>query len=92
MADAVVLITTEADKISQAAQSIVELKGVSDVYSVAGDVDLVAIVSTPDFGDLASTIPEGIAKVDGVVSTQTLMAFRQYSTRDEAAAFDLGVD
>ncbi|KFI73593.1 transcriptional regulator AsnC family protein [Bifidobacterium minimum] len=92
MADAVVLITTEADKISQAAQSIVELKGVSDVYSVAGDVDLVAIVSTPDFGDLASIIPEGIAKVDGVVSTQTLMAFRQYSTRDEAAAFDLGVD
>ncbi|MCH4159467.1 MAG: Lrp/AsnC ligand binding domain-containing protein [Bifidobacterium minimum] len=92
MADAVVLITTEADKISQAAQSIVELKGVSDVYSVAGDVDLVAIVSTPDFGDLTSIIPEGIAKVDGVVSTQTLMAFRQYSTRDEAAAFDLGVD
>ena len=92
MADAVVLITTEADKISQAAQSIVELKGVSDVYSVAGDIDLVAIVSTPDFGDLASIIPEGIAKVDGVVSTQTLMAFRQYSTRDEAAAFDLGVD
>ena len=92
MADAVVLITTEADKISQAAQSIVELKGVSDVYSVAGDVDLVAIVSTPDFGDLASIIPEGRAKVDGVVSTQTLMAFRQYSTRDEAAAFDLGVD
>ncbi|WP_300766343.1 Lrp/AsnC ligand binding domain-containing protein [uncultured Bifidobacterium sp.] len=92
MADAVVLITTQADKVSQAAQRIVELDGVRDVYSVAGDVDLVAIVSTPDFDNLTSIIPDGIAKVDGVVSTQTLMAFRQYSARDDAAAFDLGVD
>ncbi|MCI1832621.1 MAG: Lrp/AsnC ligand binding domain-containing protein [Bifidobacterium sp.] len=92
MADAVVLITVQSDRISQAAQAIVELEGVRDVYSVAGDVDLVAIVSTPDFDDLARIIPDGIAKVDGVSATQTLMAFRQYSAKDDAAAFDLGVD
>ncbi|MCH4208950.1 Lrp/AsnC ligand binding domain-containing protein [Bifidobacterium sp.] len=92
MADAVVLITTESDKVSEAAQAIVEIPGVKDVYSVAGEVDLVAIVSTADFDDLTGIIPGGIAKVDGVVGTQTLMAFRQYSRQDEAAAFDLGVD
>ncbi|MCI1218969.1 MAG: Lrp/AsnC ligand binding domain-containing protein [Bifidobacterium sp.] len=92
MADAVVLITTESNKVSEAAQTIVEIPGVRDVYSVAGEADLVAIVSTVDFDDLTEVIPGGIAKVDGVVGTQTLMAFRQYSKQDEAAAFDLGVD
>lgn len=92
MADAIVLINTEANKVAEAAQTIVELNGVKDVYSVAGDVDLVAVVSTPRFDDLTDIIPGGIAKVDGVLSTQTLMAFRQYSAQDEAAAYDLGVD
>ncbi|RBP97941.1 AsnC family transcriptional regulator [Bifidobacterium aemilianum] len=92
MADAVVLINTEANKVSQAAQAIVEIPGVRDVYSVAGEVDLVAIVSTADFDKLTTIIPDGIAKVEGVVATQTLMAFRQYSRKDEAAAFDLGMD
>ena len=90
MADAIVLITTESDMVSEAAKRIVELEGVQDVYSVAGDVDLVAVVSTDHFEDLTSVIPEGIAKVDGVVGTQTLMAFRTYSREDEQAAFDLG--
>ena len=92
MADAIVLITTESDMVSEAAKCIVELDGVQDVYSVAGDVDLVAVVSTDHFEDLTSVIPEGIAKVDGVVGTQTLMAFRTYAREDEQAAFDLGGD
>ena len=59
---------------------------------MAGEVDLVAVVSTPHFDGLTDIIPGGIAKVDGVLGTQTLMAFRQYSSSDEAAAYDLGVD
>lgn len=51
-----------------------------------------AVVSTPHFDGLTDIIPGGIAKVDGVLGTQTLMAFRQYSSSDEAAAYDLGVD
>lgn len=92
MADAIVLITTQADKVPEAAQSIVDIPGVKNVYSVAGDVDLVALVSVADFDDLTEVIPSGIAKVPGVVSTKTLMAFRQYSSREEAAAFNLGID
>ena len=89
MADAIVLITTQADKVSEAAKKIVEIPGVKDVYSVAGDVDLVAIVSADDFDDLSTIIPDGIAKVPGVAGTQTLMAFRTYSREDDLAAFDL---
>ena len=92
MADAIVLITTQADKVSEAEKKIVEIPGVKDVYSVAGDVDLVAIVSADDFDDLSTIIPDGIAKVPGVAGTQTLMAFRTYSREDDLAAFDLGGD
>ena len=92
MANAVVLITVQPDKVSEAAQAIVNISGVSEVFSVAGEVDLVAIVSTVNFNDLAEIIPNGIAKVDGVLGTQTLTAFRQYSAKDDAAAFDLGAD
>ena len=92
MADAIVLITTQADKVSEAAKKIVEIPGVKDVYSVAGDVDLVAIVSADDFDDLSTIIPDGIAKVHGVAGTQTLMAFRTYSLDDELSAVDLGGD
>lgn len=56
MADAIVLITTQADKVSEAAKKIVEIPGVKDVYSVAGDVDLVAIVSADDFDDLSTIL------------------------------------
>ncbi|MEE1295671.1 MAG: Lrp/AsnC ligand binding domain-containing protein [Bifidobacterium sp.] len=92
MADAIVLITAESDMIGEAAKKIVELPGVKDVYSVAGDVDLVAVVSTDSFDDLTAVIPDGIAKVKGVAATQTLMAFRTYSKEDDEAAFDLGGD
>lgn len=92
MADAVVLITTESDQVGEAAQQIVEIPGVSRVYSVAGEVDLVALVSSGDFDNLTDIIPGGIGKVAGVTGTQTLIAFRQYSARDDAAAFDLGMD
>ena len=90
--DAIVLINTAPDKINEAAKAIVEIPGVQDVYSVAGDIDSVAVVSTKEFDDLTEIIPSGIAKVDGVVATQTLMAFKTYSNKQIDAAYDLGLD
>ncbi|KFF31596.1 Lrp/AsnC ligand binding domain-containing protein [Bifidobacterium bombi] len=93
MADAVVLITTESSEINEVAETIANIEGVARVYSVAAaGIDLVVLVSTPDFNRFSDIIPGRIAKVEGVVSTQTLMAFRQYSAADDAAAFDLGAD
>ena len=76
---AVVLIQCEVDEISEAAQAIADLDGVSEVYSVAGEFDLIAIVRVADHGDLATVIPGGIAKVEGVERTETLISFQVYS-------------
>jgi DNA-binding Lrp family transcriptional regulator len=89
---AVVLIECEIDEIPESAQAIAEIDGVSEVYSVAGGFDLVAIVRVPDHDALATVIPGGIAKVHGVARTETLIAFQVYSRHDLERLFSLGFD
>jgi DNA-binding Lrp family transcriptional regulator len=92
MVHAVVLIQCEIDEIPEAAEAIAELEGVSEVYSVAGEFDLVAIVRVPEHEDLARVIPGGIAKVRGVVRTETLIAFQVYSRHDLERLFAIGFE
>ena len=87
---AVVLVQCEIDLIPEAAQAIADLEGVSEVYSVAGEFDLVAVVRVPQHDDLAVVIPGGIAKVDGIVRTETLIAFQVYSKHDLERLFSIG--
>ena len=89
---AVVLIQCEIDEISEAAEAIADLGGVSEVYSVAGEFDLVAIVRVNEHDDLAKVIPGGISKVEGVERTETLIAFQVYSKHDLERMFSIGFD
>jgi DNA-binding Lrp family transcriptional regulator len=89
---AVVLVQCEIDEIPEAAQAIADIDGVSEVYSVAGEFDLVAIVRVADHDSLALVIPGGIAKVQGVVRTQTLIAFQVFSRHDLDRLFSIGFD
>jgi DNA-binding Lrp family transcriptional regulator len=86
------LISAEVDRIPEVAAAIAELKGVSEVYSVTGDVDLIAIVRVRHHEQLADVIADQLNKVSGVLGTQTHIAFRTYSKHDLEAAFSLGLD
>lgn len=92
MITTIVMIATESDLISEVAQQIADIDGVSEVYSVAGDVDLVAIVRVREFDQIAEVIAGRISKVPGVVHTDTHVAFRAYSRHDLDAAFSIGFD
>ncbi len=92
MITAIVMISVESDKIPEVAQQIADVEGVSEVYSVAGDVDLVAIVRVKRFEDIADTIAGRLSKVPGVLHTDTHIAFRAYSRHDLEATFSLGVE
>jgi DNA-binding Lrp family transcriptional regulator len=87
---AVVLIRCEIDEITEAAETIAAIDGVSEVYSVAGEFDLVAIVRVHAHDDLARVIPSGIAKVEGVAQTETLIAFQVFSRHDLERLFSIG--
>ena len=89
---AVVLIQCEIDTIPEAAQAIADIEGVSEVYSVAGEFDLVAIVRVAEHDDLADVIPGGISKVSGVERTETLIAFQVYSQHDLDRMFSIGFE
>jgi len=90
--NAVVLVACEIDEIPEAAQSLADIEGVSEVYSVAGEWDLVAVVRVPRHEDLERVIPGGMAKIEGVVRTETLIAFKVYSRHDLEAMFSVGFE
>lgn len=89
---AVVLVQCEIDEIAEAAEAIAEIGGVSEVYSVAGEFDLVAIVRVGEHDDLAKVIPGGISRVEGVERTETLIAFQVYSKHDLERMFSIGFE
>jgi DNA-binding Lrp family transcriptional regulator len=89
---AIVLVKCAVDRIPEVAQEISEISGVSEVYSVTGSVDLVAMVRVRRHETLADVIADRISKVPGVTGTDTHIAFRSYSQHDLEAAFALGFD
>jgi len=89
---AIVMIDAATDTIAEVAQAVADLDGVSEVYSVAGDTDLIAVVRVREFEQVAEVIAGRINKVPGVIDTDTHIAFRAYSRHDLEAAFSIGFD
>jgi DNA-binding Lrp family transcriptional regulator len=86
------MVACSTDEIPEVAQRIAELDGVSEVYSTAGTVDLIAIVRVRQFDQIADVVAAGISKVPGVLDTETHIAFRAYSRHDLEAAFAIGFE
>ncbi|MFB9236219.1 Lrp/AsnC family transcriptional regulator [Plantactinospora siamensis] len=91
MITAIVLIDCATDSIPEVAEALAELPGVSEVYSVAGNTDLIAIVRVREFDQVAEVIAGRISKVPGVTNTESHIAFRAYSQHDLEEAFAIGL-
>jgi DNA-binding Lrp family transcriptional regulator len=89
MVAAVVLIRAQREHIPSAARAVADIEGVAEVYSVSGDWDLVAIVRVPEWERIAEVVTEKLAQVSGIERTTTLVAFRVFSKKDLAGAFDV---
>jgi DNA-binding Lrp family transcriptional regulator len=92
MVTAFILMNVETGRLRTLAEELLEIKGIAEVYSVAGEWDLVAIVRVREQEALSDLITEQIAGLRGIRKTQTLIAFRAFSKRDIAAMWDIGVD
>ena len=92
MVTTIVLAVCDIHRIPETAQEIADLPDVSEVYSVAGDYDLVVMVRVRNHDDLARVVSEQIAKIEGVIRTQTLVAFKVYSRHDVESLFSLGFE
>jgi DNA-binding Lrp family transcriptional regulator len=92
MVTAVVLINCEKGSINQTAEALAQLQGVAEVYSVAGRVDLAAMIRVADNEQLADIITNKMLLIPGIAHTETLIAFRVYSRHDLESMFSIGFD
>lgn len=92
MITTIVLIRAEPRLIPQVAMRLAGAEGVSEVYSVSGDWDLVAIVQVPEYEQIAKVVTEVFPTIEGLLRTQTLTAFRAYSKKDLEQAWDIGIE
>jgi DNA-binding Lrp family transcriptional regulator len=92
MITAIVFVKADVARIPEVAEAIVALDGVSEVYSVTGQVDLIAMVRVRDHDAVADVVADRLNKVPGVLETETHIAFRTYSQHDLESAFAVGLD
>ena len=90
MVHAFVLIDAEPASIADLATQLADVEGVAEVYSVAGDADLVAVVRVRHHDDLADVVTRRISGMPGIVNTRTLIAFQAFSRKDLEALWDVG--
>ena len=92
MITTIVLIKCDPKAIPQTAVKLAGIDGVTEVYSVSGEWDLVAIVKVAEYERIAQVVTEEFARVPGIERTQTLTAFRAYSRQDLEQAWDIGLE
>ena len=92
MVTAIVLMTIARGKVQTVASALLDVPAVSEVYSVAGAFDLVAVIRVTRHDELNELVTDRLAAIDGIESTQTLVAFRCYSRKDVQAMWDIGLD
>jgi DNA-binding Lrp family transcriptional regulator len=91
MVTAIILIQTQRTRTNEVAEKLVETTGVSEVYSVSGKYDLVAIIRVADNDALARLVTDKLRPLEGIDKTQTMLAFKAYSRHDLDAMFAVGM-
>jgi DNA-binding Lrp family transcriptional regulator len=89
---AFVLLNVEPGFVKPLADKLLAITGVTEVYSVAGPADLLVVVRVREHDQLSDLVTEQIAKSAGIVSTETMIAFRAFSKRELGLVWDIGVD
>ncbi|MCL2790474.1 MAG: Lrp/AsnC ligand binding domain-containing protein [Desulfobulbus sp.] len=91
MVTAIILINAERNKINEVAELMQKINGVSEVYSVSGKYDLIAIIRVKTNDGLADLVTKRLLAMDGIVKTETMLAFQAYSCHDLEAMFSVGM-
>jgi DNA-binding Lrp family transcriptional regulator len=90
MTTAFILMNVETGRLKSLAEELLEIEGIKEVYSVAGEWDLVAIARVREHEALSDLITEHVANLKGILKTETLIAFRAFSKRDLGLMWDIG--
>ena len=89
---AVILVKSSREALTNLGPRLADVEGVSEVYTVTGEWDFVAIVRVREHDDLAQVVTQRLTRVDGIERTETMVAFQQFSAHDLEAIFGLGAE
>lgn len=90
MITAFVMLDVEPGRVKTVAEQLLAIDGVTEVYSVAGPYDLIAVVRVREHEQLSDLVTGSVASCPGIVSTETMVAFRAFAKRDLDAVWDIG--
>lgn len=91
MVSAVVLLNVEPGQVNEVGARLAELAGISEVFSVGGRFDLVAVIRVKNNEELAELVTQNMHSVPGITNSETLIAFKVFSEHDLAAMFSIGM-
>ncbi len=91
MVTSIILIHAERTKINDVAEQLAEMEGISEVYSVSGNYDLVAIARVPSNDDLANLVTKKLLSIEFILKSETMLAFKAFSRHDLEAMFSVGM-
>jgi DNA-binding Lrp family transcriptional regulator len=91
MVTALVLLTVERNKVNMVAETLADMDGITEVYSLAGRYDLGVVIRVKDHEQMAELVTSHMLKVEGILSSETLMAFRVHSKHDLESMFSIGL-
>jgi DNA-binding Lrp family transcriptional regulator len=91
MVTSIILMNVERTRINEVAELLKTLPGISEVYSVSGNYDLVAIVRVATNDELADLVTKKMHSIEAIEKTETMLAFRAYSRHDLEAMFAVGM-
>jgi DNA-binding Lrp family transcriptional regulator len=91
MVTSIILIRAERTKINEVAEQLAEMEGISEVYSVSGNYDLVAIARVPSNDDLADLVTRKLLTIDNILKSETMLAFKAFSRHDLESMFAIGM-
>ncbi|MBI5556764.1 MAG: Lrp/AsnC ligand binding domain-containing protein [Deltaproteobacteria bacterium] len=91
MVTAIILMNVERSKINETAETLAATEGISEVYSVSGNYDLVAVVRIRSNEELSELVTNHLLKIESILSTETMLAFKAFSRHDLDAMFSIGI-
>ena len=91
MVTAIVLLNVARARVGEVADKLAATEGITEVYSVAGRYDLVAMVRVRTNEELADVVTNRMQRIDGIERTETLISFRAYSKVDLEGVFSIGM-
>ena len=89
MTTAIILVNVKRSKLKAVTKSIKDIKGITEVYTVAGEYDLVAMLRVKDISIFQTILTEQMTNIEGVTRTKTLIALDVASDVDMGKVFKI---